>query len=93
MAKSSSVTLPLNSLGIETQKAVRRARTTKKPVVITARGQSAAVLVDAGEYELQQRRIDLMERIVRAERDVAEGRTYTQQQVRALIDQWFDEDA
>jgi predicted transcriptional regulator len=46
------------------------------------------VLAGATEYQEQARRLALLERIVQAERDFADGRTYTQEEVEAMLDQW-----
>lgn len=81
--------LPMSALSQQTQRLVEQVQTTKRPLVITKRGQLAAVLVDAAEYEQQQRRLALMERIARGKLDVVEGRTYTQEEVESLLDEWF----
>jgi predicted transcriptional regulator len=47
------------------------------------------VFVEAKEYEHQQRRLALMERITQGEQDIAEGRVYSQEEVEALLDEWL----
>jgi prevent-host-death family protein len=96
MAKTSPTSedvLPFSALSEKTQRLVEQVQKTKRPLVITRRGHSAAVLLDAAEYQLQQQRLILMERIARGKRDIAEGRTHTQEEVEALLDEWLAGDA
>jgi prevent-host-death family protein len=81
--------LPFGALNPETQQAVDHVQTTGRPVVITRDGEGAAVVVPAAEYELQLRRLALLERIAGGERDFAEGRTYSQEEVEVLMDEWL----
>jgi prevent-host-death family protein len=79
-----------SDLSAETQSLVERVRETKRPLVITKDGQHTVVLVEAEQYELQQRRLSLMERIERGKRDIAEGRFRSQEEVEAMMDEWLD---
>ena len=83
-------TLSFSELNEQSQQLVEQVRAEKRPLVITRDGQAAAVLVEAREYEQQLRRLALMERILEGERDFAEGRTHSQEEVEALLDQWLD---
>jgi hypothetical protein len=49
------------------------------------------VLVEAQEYELHLRKLSLMERIMRAKREIAEDRYSTQEEVEKLLDEWSGE--
>jgi prevent-host-death family protein len=60
-----------------------------KAVLITDGEEPAAVLIDAGEYEKQQHKMWLMEKILLAEDDVRAGRVYTQEEVEAITESWF----
>ena len=55
----------------------------KEPILITQHGVPSAVLIDIESYELQQRRVAILEGIARGERALAEGRTLTSAQVKA----------
>ncbi len=83
--------LAIDALDPKTQNLVNHVQTTKCSIVITRDGEAAAVLVEAGEYDLQRRQLALMERVVRAERDLAEGRTHPQEEVEALLDNWLSD--
>ena len=56
---------------------------TKEPVLITEHGKPSAYLVDVGDYEMMQKRVDLLEKLFEAERDIAHGRVYTQEEMEA----------
>jgi len=53
---------------------VRQVQRTKRPVILTQHGRSAAVLVDAAEYEALLDRAELLEDVGVAEEEVAAGR-------------------
>lgn len=53
---------------------VRHVQRTKRPVILTQHGRSAAVLVDAAEYEALLERAELLDDIRVAEAEVAAGR-------------------
>ena len=81
--------LSISELEIKTQRLVEHVETTKRPLVITRQGQSTVVLIDAEAYELQQRRLALMEHIAKGKQDIANGQTYTQEEAEALLDEWL----
>lgn len=62
----------------------------KQPILITHRGLPSAYLVDVETYELQQRRMEILEGIARGERDIAEGRVYSHEEAGKLLAQWLD---
>jgi predicted transcriptional regulator len=45
----------------------------------------------AQDYELMQRRLALQQFLLDGNRDVAEGRTHTQEEAEAMMDEWFRE--
>src|SRR5437899_9908360 len=92
MAKATDATagaFSLSALDPHTQELIEQVRVSRCPLVITKDGQPAVVLVEAQSYAEQQRRLALMERIAQGERDFAEGRTHTQEEVEALLDEWL----
>lgn len=60
----------------------------KQPILITHRGLPAAYLVDTETFELQQRRIEILEAIARGERALAEGKTRTHEEVERRFKKW-----
>lgn len=53
---------------------VRQVQRTKRPIILTQHGRSAAVLVDAGEYEALVDRAELLEDVRVAEAEIAAGK-------------------
>ena len=52
---------------------VKQVHDTKRPMVITQRGRSAAVLLDVGEYEALLEKLDILEAVQCAERQLEQG--------------------
>lgn len=81
--------LALHDLDAGTRRLVEQVRATGRPLRITEDGASTAVLLDAAAYEEQQRRLTLMEHLAHGRKDLDEGRTLTQEQVEALLEEWL----
>jgi len=62
----------------------------KVPILITHRGLPSVYLVDVESFELQQRRMEILEGIARGERDVAEGNVYSHEEAGKLLSKWLD---
>jgi prevent-host-death family protein len=62
----------------------------KEPILITQHGLPAAYMVDVETFELQQNRIAILEGIARGERDIAEGRVYTHEEVKKKLSKWLE---
>ena len=93
MTETTPDVLSFSALDEPTQQLVEQVQATGCPVVIVRDGKAAAVLVEAQEYELHQRKLALMERIMCGKREIAEGRFSTQEQVEKLLDEWSSEGA
>jgi len=61
----------------------------RKPILITQHGLPSAYLVDVETYELQQKRIALLEGIARGEMAVAEGRVAPHAEARTRMARWL----
>ncbi|CAN5431669.1 type II toxin-antitoxin system Phd/YefM family antitoxin [soil metagenome] len=61
----------------------------KVPIMITHRGLPSAYLVDVETFELQQRRMEILEGIARGERALAEGRTLTHEEAKDRMSKWL----
>lgn len=64
---------------------IRQVRDTKRPVILTQHGRTAAVLVDAGEYEALLDRAELLEDIRVAESEVAAGKGLPHSNAKAAV--------
>ena len=65
---------PLADFRANLASVVRQVQRTKRPVILTQHGRSAAVLVGAEEYEALVARAELLEDVRLAEADIAAGR-------------------
>ncbi len=64
---------------------IRRVQETKRALVLTQRGHSAAVLLDVVEYERLVQELELRREIQMAERALAKGETVSHEHVEARI--------
>lgn len=64
---------------------VRHVQRTKRPVILTQHGRSAAVLVDPAEYESLLERAELLDDVRVAEAEVAAGRGVTHSKAKAAV--------
>ena len=61
----------------------------KEPILITQHGKPSAYLVDVETYELQQRRMAILEGIARGEMAVAEGRVVSHRVAKSRMGRWL----
>ena len=64
---------PLSEFRASVTSCIRRARQTRRPLVITHHGKSAAVLLGVTEYEGLMQKMELLEDIRLAENQLARG--------------------
>jgi antitoxin YefM len=64
---------------------IDKVRQTKRPMVITQRGKSAAILMDVSEYEALMQRIELLTDIQIAEKQISEGHGVNHEDVKTQI--------
>ena len=61
----------------------------KEPVLITEHGKPSAYLVDFEDFELLQRRIQILEGIARGEAAVLEDRTLSHTEAKNKMSKWL----
>ncbi len=61
----------------------------KEPILITEHGKPSAYLVDVHDYELMQRRMQILEGIARGEKAIEDNRTYTQKEAKEKMSKWL----
>lgn len=64
---------PLSEFRANVTSFIDKVRQTKRPMVITQHGKSAAILMDVSEYEALMQRIELLTDIQIAEKQISEG--------------------
>jgi len=58
---------------------------TKRPLIITQHGKGVAVLLDAGEYEAMQEKIELLQDIQTSISQIEGGKGVDHEQARAMV--------
>ncbi len=76
---------PLADFRANLASVVRQVQRTKRPVILTQHGRSAAVLVDAGEYEALLDRAELLDDVRVAESEIAEGKGVTHGRAKTAV--------
>lgn len=64
---------PLSEFRKHSADFIDRVKNQKRSIVLTQHGKSAAVLVDVGEYQRMINKIDLMDELMEAERQIMRG--------------------
>jgi prevent-host-death family protein len=64
---------PLSEFRSSSARFVQHVRDTKRPMLLTRRGRSAAVLLDVGEYERMLEKLNILEEIQHAETQLEQG--------------------
>jgi antitoxin YefM len=64
---------------------LKQIRDTKRPLIITQHGKGVAVLLDAGEYEAMQEKIELLEDIQTSMRQIESGLGIKHEDARARV--------
>ncbi|MES4785381.1 MAG: prevent-host-death family protein [Nitrospiraceae bacterium] len=77
---------PISDFRMRTAELVAKVRKTKRPIVLTQRGRSAAVLEDIREYERRAERLELLEAIVTGIRATENGEVISHAKAMAELD-------
>lgn len=64
---------------------IKQIKDTKRPLILTQHGKSTAVLVDVAEYQATIEKLELLQEIQTAERQIAEGKILSNEQVKKRI--------
>lgn len=64
---------------------LEKVRSTQRPLVLTQRGHSTAVVLDVREYDRMVEELELLRDIRAAEDEAAEGRTSSHEEARTAI--------
>lgn len=64
---------------------VKKVRETKRPMILTQHGRSAAVLLDVAEYEALVEKVELLDDIRTAEKQLSEGKGITHAKAEARV--------
>jgi len=61
----------------------------KEPVLITEHGNPSAYLIDVDDYELTQRRIEILEGIARGETSILQKQLFSQEKAEEKMSKWL----
>ena len=76
---------PVSELRARTAAVLKQVRDSGRPVVLTQRGRSAAVLLDIGSYQSLLEELETLRDVVAARADVAAGRVLSNEEARARL--------
>jgi prevent-host-death family protein len=79
--------IPVTDLRQDAAAALKRARDSRQPVVITQRGRAAAVLVSIETYKAAEHERDLLRLLAKGDREIAAGKGYDLDSVLADADE------
>jgi antitoxin YefM len=70
-------------------KLLEQVKETKHPLLITQRGKTVAVLIDAEEYQKQSEQLELFNAIFKGKEDIKAGRVYKHEKVMKEVEEWI----
>ncbi len=73
---------PLSEFRAGVTSFIKQINEIRRPLVITQRGKGVAVVLDVSEYEAMQAKIELLEEVQNAERQLASGKGITNSDAR-----------
>jgi len=76
---------PLSEFRANATACVKQVRDTKRPIVITQHGKSSAVLMDVQEYELLLEKLELLQDVRLAEKQISDDQGIAHEQVKKQI--------
>lgn len=77
---------PISDFRVHAAEIMARVKKTKRPVILTQRGRSTAVLEDVHEYERRAERLDLLEAILEGLRAAERGQVVSHTKAMAELD-------
>ena len=84
--------IPITDLRQDAAEVLKRLRKGKEPVVITQRGRAAAVLLSIEEYERARQEREILELLVKGDKEIATGVGHELEDVMAEADSILAED-
>jgi len=80
--------VPVTDMKRKATEIIQALQREQQPLLITEHGREAAILMDVTSYRLQERKLELLEGIIRGQRALAECRTQTHDEVMARTAKW-----
>lgn len=79
--------IPLSEFRANAASLVKQVKDTRRPLVITQHGKSSAILIDVKEYQSLIDKIEILQDIQLAERQLADGKGIPHSDAKKLISQ------
>ncbi len=79
--------VPVTDLRQDATKILKKANSSKQPIIITQRGRAAAVLVSVEAYEHSQHELDILRLLARGEKEIKAGKGHELSAVLAEADE------
>ncbi len=76
---------PLSEFRANAANFVKQVKDTRRPLILTQHGKSSAVLIDVVEYQALIDKIELLQEVLTAEQQIAEGKYYSSDQVKERL--------
>lgn len=81
---------PLSDFRAGVSSYIRQVSETKRPLIITQHGKGVAVLTDINEFESMQTRLELLEDLYKAEKQIEEGLGISHDDAQAIVTKELD---
>jgi prevent-host-death family protein len=89
--KATEAIEPVTALKTRSAELIRRAKESRRPIIITQNGKAAAVLVDAETFERRQNELYLLKLLVQGEEDYRAGRSLSHSKAKSRLKRKLEE--
>ena len=76
---------PMSEFRAHTASCIHQVQNSKRPIVITHHGKSAAVLIDVAEFEAMSQRLEFLEDIATGESQVDGGKSISHNEAQKMV--------
>jgi prevent-host-death family protein len=80
--------IPVTDIKRKATEIIKSVQREQEPLLITERGREAAILMDVASYRMQERKMALLEGIIRGQQALASGKVLTHEEVLARTSKW-----
>ena len=80
--------IPVTEIKRKATEIIESIQREQEPLLITERGREAAILMDVASYRMQERKMALLEGIIRGQQALAAGKVLTHEEVLARTAKW-----
>ncbi len=82
---------PISYVKAHAPEILHQVQETRRPLYITQNGEAKAVFLDTESYEKMTKAIGLLKLLTQGERDIAEGRTQSQEELFLEMEEYIQE--